>query len=157
MKNQSLSFKLFATDAAKRIDRNWKKLLPIFKETAREVLRSEFKEVHKFSLTVILESDEELRELNVRALDHDYYTDIITFEIDREEHVIEAELYISIERARENALRFKASNRNELARLVIHGMLHLAGYGDKLAADKKRMRRKERYFLELISKTVSIE
>src|SRR5690242_2395092 len=138
---QSLRFKLFATDTVKRLDKNWKKLEPLLNESAKCVLRDEMPEVGKLTLNVILNSDEELRELNIRALNHDYYTDIITFEIDRDEHALNAELYISLERARENAHTYKASIRNELARLVIHGMLHLAGYGDKLAADKKRMQR----------------
>lgn len=157
MKQHSLSFALFATAAAKQLDPKWKKLEVLLKTAAKEVYRDELPDIHKFELNVILQSDEELRELNIAALDHDYYTDIITFEIDRDEHTLSAELYISLERARENALRFGGSQRNELARLVIHGVLHLAGYSDKQAAPKKRMQRKERFFLERLSKLHPIE
>jgi probable rRNA maturation factor len=154
---QSLRFGFYATDAAKKLDPKWKKLEPLVKEAARCVLREELEEIGKLTLNVVLNSDEELREINIRSLNHDYYTDIITFEIDRDEHTLSAELYISSQRAQENARRFKASFRNELARLVIHGMLHLVGYGDKLAAEKKRMRRRERYFLQCVQKVISIE
>ena len=157
MKRQSLTFHLYSTDAAKRLDPKWKKLEPLLKESARCVLEEELESIGKLRLNVILNSDEELRELNVRVLNHDYFTDIITFEIDREEHTLSAELYISLERARENAHTYKASIRNELARLVIHGMLHLAGYGDKLATEKKRMQRKERYFLACVQKNITID
>lgn len=157
MKQHSLKFQLFATTAAKRLEPKWKKLEVLLKAAAHDVLREEMPDVHKLYLGVILQSDEELRKINISALQHDYYTDIITFEIDRTPHLLSAELYISVERARENALRFKVSDRNELARLVIHGVLHLAGYSDKQAAAKKRMQRKERYFLERLSKLHTIE
>ncbi len=151
------AFHLFATDAVKKLDPSWKKLEPLLKFAAERVLLEELEQVKKFSLNVILQSDEELRELNIKALNHDYYTDILTFEIDQSAHMLSAELYISLERAQENALRFKVLSRNELVRLVIHGMLHLAGFNDKLAADKKRMQRRERYFLAIVTKQHIIE
>jgi rRNA maturation RNase YbeY len=157
MKRQSIRFHLYATQDVKRLDPKWKKLEPLLEEAARCVFREELESLHKLTLNVILNSDEELRELNIRSLQHDFYTDIITFEIDRDEKTLSAELYVSLERARENALRFKASIRNELARLVIHGMLHLAGYEDKLSSAKKRMQRRERYFLQCVQKTFSID
>ncbi len=157
MKQYSFRFSFFATKAVKAIDPKWKKLEPLLKRAAEEVYHEELDEFRKFDLNIILESDEELRELNIRSLDHDYYTDILTFEIERTEIELIAELYISYERASENALRFGVSLRNELARLVIHGVLHLAGYSDKQAQAKKRMQRKERYFLERLQKLQFIE
>ncbi len=151
------AFHLFATDAVKKLEPSWKKLEPMLKFSAEQVLIKELDQVKKCTLNVILQSDEELRELNIKALNHDYYTDILTFEIDQSTHMLSAELYISLERAQENALRFKLVSRNELARLVIHGMLHLAGYNDKLATEKKRMQRRERYFLTLLTKQHLIE
>ena len=157
MKQHSLRFSLFATPAVKAIDPKWKKLEPLLKEAASEVYHEELGEFKKFVLNIVLQSDEELRELNIRSLDHDYYTDILTFEIERSETELIAELYFSIERATENAHRFGVSLRNELARLAIHGVLHLAGYSDKQAQAKKRMQRKERYFLERLQKLDHIE
>lgn len=157
LKQDSLVFALYATPDAKKLDPKWKELAPILKAAAKLVLREVMPTLYKLELGVILQSDEELRALNIKALHHDYYTDILTFEIDRGEHRLQAELYLSLDRARENALRFKSTQRNELTRLVIHGMLHLAGYNDKLASEKKRMQRKERYFLEHLSKLHTIE
>ena len=157
MRQYSLNFHLFATSAAKKLEPTWKKLEPLLERAAEVVYHEELAEFHKLNLNVILQSDEELRELNIKALAHDYYTDILTFEIEKEGHTLTAELYVSLERARENALSFGVSERNELAHLVIHGMLHLAGYSDKQAQAKKRMQRKERYFLEQLSKQYSIE
>jgi probable rRNA maturation factor len=108
-------------------------------------------------LGIVLMSDEELLEMNLKVMKHDFYTDILTFEIERKKAVLEAELYFSLDRASENALRYKVTLRNELARLAIHGMLHLAGYDDKKSAGKKRMREKERFFLEYLRSEHSIE
>ncbi|HYM19493.1 MAG TPA: rRNA maturation RNase YbeY [Candidatus Kapabacteria bacterium] len=157
MKRHSLHFTLFATAGAKKLDPKWKKLEPLLEQAADDVYREELGTFSKLHLSVILQTDEELRELNVRSLQHDYYTDILTFEIDRKEHSLSAELYISLHRARENALHYTVGVRNELAHLVIHGMLHLAGYSDKQARAKKRMQRKERYFLEQLQKQNHIE
>jgi len=157
MKTHSLNFHLFTTPAENKLDPKCKNLEPLLKIAAQDVYREELSEFHKLHLNVILQSDEELRELNVRSLQHDYFTDIITFEIERNDSELSAELYISLERARENALSFKVSMRNELAHLVIHGMLHLAGYSDKQAAAKKRMQRTERYFLTQLQKQDLIE
>jgi rRNA maturation RNase YbeY len=114
------------------------------------VLKKELPEIGSLKLTIVFNTDEELLALNDQALGHDYYTDILTFEIERNINSLEGEIYISLDRAKENALRYKVTLRNELARLAIHGMLHLAGYDDKTSAGKTEMRKKERFFLELI-------
>ena len=75
-------------------------------------------------------TDEELRELNVQSLGHDYYTDILTFEIDRTATHLMGELYFSVDRALENARKHKQAIEDELILLAIHGVLHLAGYDD---------------------------
>jgi rRNA maturation RNase YbeY len=103
--------------------------------------------VSRLKLTIVFQTDDELLQLNKQALGHDYYTDILTFEIERDSNSLEGELYISLDRAKENALRYKETLRNELARLAIHGMLHLAGYDDKTPAGKREMRKKEKEFL----------
>jgi probable rRNA maturation factor len=94
--------------------------------------------------------DEHLLNINKEFLSHDYYTDIITFDYS-EKKTISGEIFISIDRVRENSGKFKQSFEKELLRIMIHGVLHLCGYGDKKAADKKKMRMKEDEALELFS------
>jgi rRNA maturation RNase YbeY len=98
---------------------------------------------------IVLCSDEYLLTLNQKFLKHNTYTDIITFQGDREGFV-EGELYISLERIKENAGKFSVSVGEELNRVLIHGFLHLMGYKDKAKKEKEVMKRKEDYYLELL-------
>ncbi|MGY3214621.1 rRNA maturation RNase YbeY [Mucilaginibacter sp. HD30] len=98
-------------------------------------------------LTYVLCSDEYLLKMNQQYLDHDSYTDIITFDNSEEEGVITGDIFISIPRIKENAEKFSVSEVDELHRVIIHGALHLLGYKDKAAADKKKMTQKEDYYL----------
>ena len=88
-------------------------------------------------------SDEKLLEVNKQYLDHDYYTDIITFDQSDEEGIIEGDIFISIDRVRDNAKEMNQSFTDELHRVIIHGVLHLCGYGDKTPEEEKAMRKKE--------------
>ena len=92
-------------------------------------------------------SDEYILELNKSALNHNYYTDIITFELNDENENIEGDIYISIDRVKDNAKLLKESFLNELHRVIIHGVLHLCGYKDKTQIDLKIMREKENFYL----------
>jgi probable rRNA maturation factor len=94
-------------------------------------------------LTYIFCTDEYLLQINRQYLDHDTYTDIITFDNSEEEGVITGDIFISIERIRENAGKFNVTEAQELHRVLIHGALHLLGYKDKSPADKKKMTLKE--------------
>ena len=85
-------------------------------------------------------------EINRQFLKHDYYTDIITFDLS-DTNAIHAEVYISIERVKENATTLKASFKSELHRVIFHGALHLCGYKDKSDTEKKKMRQKEDVYL----------
>ena len=152
-----LEFSCAATKAAAKTYPKWKSLIPLLQVAANEVMASELPEITNMKLGIVFMSDRELLELNREAMKHDFYTDILTFEIERNKHVLEAELYFSLDRARENALRYKATLRNELARLAIHGMLHLAGYDDKKPAAKKKMREKEKFFLGYLQNERTIE
>ena len=91
-------------------------------------------------------SDEELLKLNKEHLDHDTYTDIITYDF-RSEGLEEANLCISYERVVANALTFEVSNTDELCRVCVHGLLHLAGYDDKDEISKSEMRKQEQLAL----------
>lgn len=99
-------------------------------------------------ITYIFCSDEHLRGINVEYLDHDYYTDIITFPYDGE--VIQGDMFISSERVADNAGANGVSFRHELCRVMVHGLLHLMGYGDKTEAEAQVMRAKEDFYLNLV-------
>lgn len=100
-------------------------------------------------------SDKYLLEINQKYLDHDYYTDIITFNYNNE-RAISGDMYISVERVRENARIFEVEFLNELARVMAHGMLHLLGYNDKTKEEEMEMREQETKCLILL-KNVSRE
>ena len=89
-------------------------------------------------LNYIFCSDSYLLQINQQYLNHDTFTDIITFDNSSEEGVITGDIFISIDRIRENALKFNTGEENELHRVIIHGALHLLGYTDKKSADEKR-------------------
>ena len=95
------------------------------------------------SLNFIFCSDQDLLEINQEYLNHDYYTDIITFELSGKGRPVEGEVYISVERVRENSRQLNESNYKELHRVIFHGVLHLCGYKDKRVEEKKMMRQKE--------------
>lgn len=87
--------------------------------------------------------DEKILEVNKQYLDHDYYTDIITFDQSEEEGLIEADIFISIDTVKSNSKEMNTSFEEELHRVIIHGVLHLCGYGDKTTEEQKLMRKKE--------------
>lgn len=93
-------------------------------------------------LSIIFCSDEYLLSINQSYLSHDYYTDIITFDL-ADQHQSSGEIYISIPRVKDNAQRFQKSFTEELHRVIFHGVLHLCGYKDKNAVQEKEMRSKE--------------
>lgn len=100
----------------------------------------------------ILVSDDALLEVNRNYLKHDYYTDIITFDLSLPAAPKLSDIYISLDRVEENARNYNASKLNELRRVMIHGCLHLCGYKDKLKTDQAKMREREDYYLRLYTK-----
>ena len=96
-------------------------------------------------------SDEYLLQLNQGFLNHKTLTDIITFDNSEGKNALEGEIYISIERVQENALKFNTNFEDELQRVMIHGILHLIGYKDKKYSEKALMRKKEEACLSLRS------
>lgn len=105
-------------------------------------------EVEVQEITYVFCSDEYLLELNREHLDHDYYTDILTFPLSEPGEPLVADIFISIDRVRENASAFGASFRDELHRVMIHGVLHLAGFDDH-GEEEARMRDREDEALRL--------
>ena len=120
------------------------KKLPL-KKYINLLINSEFKKVGEIS--VILCSDKYLLEINIEYLKHNYYTDIITFNY-VEGNLISGDLFISIDRVKENSIVFKTGLIKELYRVIFHGILHLIGYNDKTEEEKKIMKTKEDLYLD---------
>lgn len=102
-------------------------------------------------LNFILCSDEYLLAMNQQYLNHDTYTDVITFDNSEELKTIVGDIFISIERIQENARQFKGTVAHELCRVMVHGTLHLLGYKDKGKAAKTLMTQKEDHYLSLLA------
>ncbi|MEY4791208.1 MAG: hypothetical protein RIT34_15 [Bacteroidota bacterium] len=116
------------------------------KQNLKTLAKSEGKALKDIS--VVFTDDDYLLEVNKQYLNHDYYTDVITFDYSVFPEV-SGDIMISLDRVKENADTLSVSFQEELNRVVYHGLLHLCGYKDKSAADEKLMRKKENYYLEL--------
>lgn len=99
------------------------------------------------AINYIFCSDEDLWRLNLQFLKHDNYTDIVTFDLSESKQRVTADIYISVDRVKENAVSHGVTLRHELLRVIFHGALHLGGLKDKSAKDQKFMRRKEDQYL----------
>jgi probable rRNA maturation factor len=117
----------------------------------KNVLKSESKKEGTISYTFT--GDEELLSVNKQFLNHDTFTDIITFDYCKGE-LVSGEIYISIDRVEENAKKFKMEFQQELQRVMAHGLLHLCGYKDKSKTEIALMRRKEDWALGLFNRLV---
>lgn len=131
--------------------------IPVFKINqkfaGRQIIQLIEEEERKTgNISVIFCSDDYLLEMNKKHLNHDYYTDIITFNY-VDDNLISGDLFISIDRIKENASNFGVTFSEELYRVVLHGVLHLIGYNDKTDDEKKEIRQKENYYLSKIKFT----
>lgn len=98
------------------------------------------------SLSYIFVSDKQLLKINQQFLKHDCYTDIITFELSENDNT-QGEIYISVDRVKENTKILAISFKSELHRVIFHGALHLCGYNDKAVKDIEKIRNKEDFYL----------
>jgi len=103
------------------------------------------------TLNYVFCSDKALLKINRQYLQHDDYTDIITFNFSQSKPEIWGEAYISVDRVKENALNLNISQGKELLRVIFHGALHLCGYTDKSSKKKFEMRQKEEYYISLMA------
>ncbi len=118
-----------------------------------DVLVSKYmKDIRTADLSYIFCSDDFLLEMNKNFLDHDTYTDIITFDLSENKKELQGEIYISVDRVKDNAKKFKTTYSDELHRVIFHGVLHLCGFKDKKEKDRKIMRENEDYCLDRYKK-----
>lgn len=114
----------------------------------KDTVKKEGKSISE--LSYIFCSDEYLYKMNLEYLNHNTYTDIITFDY-TEENNVSGDIFISIDRVKENAKKFNTEFLNELSRVIVHGIMHLVGYKDKTTKEKVLMRSKEDFYLTLLS------
>ena len=119
------------------------------RSTLKEFIESIFKKENKRLdfINYIFCSDKNLLTINKKFLNHDFYTDVITFNLSENNQHISAEVYVSIDRVRDNAKKIGTSINSELHRVLFHAALHLCGYDDKKKIEIERMRRKEEELL----------
>jgi probable rRNA maturation factor len=106
---------------------------------------------HKFhveQISFVFVDDETLLEINNEFLQHDYYTDIITFDLSQTRGEVCADIYISNDRVADNAMKLNTPLQEEMLRVMIHGLLHLCGYRDKTKKEQNTMRTKENEYME---------
>lgn len=117
------------------------------KQAVELIFRKEKKKLDH--LNYIFCSDTTLLSINKQYLKHNYYTDIITFDLSEDKDKVSGEIYISVDRVRKNAAILKNPFSKEILRVIFHGALHLCGYRDKKKKEERKMREKEEFYLTL--------
>jgi probable rRNA maturation factor len=142
--------KVFFSNADKVLRYPHKRAIKFFVE---HLFQNEKKPLQR--LDYVFCSDDYLIGINRRFLQHDYYTDIITFDLSAGTNVTMGEIYISLDRVKDNATELKVPFVRELERVVFHGALHLCGYKDKKKSEIANMRNLENHYMRLYEQTLT--
>jgi rRNA maturation RNase YbeY len=137
-----LSIKIYYDQSDSRV-KGWRKI----KSLIGDIVENAGKKVG--DINIVITNDESLRKINVQFLEHDYYTDVITFNYN-EGDLINGEIYISADTVRENSKEYNATFNSELTRVIIHGVLHLVGLDDKTDEQRSEMRSHEDRWLAFL-------
>ena len=113
-------------------------------------------EYTNINMSIIISNDEHLRSLKVKYFNIDIFTDVITFNLSDNDKDLDAELYISWDRVKENARKYNELINDEMKRVIIHGCLHLAGFNDSTREEKKHMRGKEQDYMNNLNEDIII-
>jgi probable rRNA maturation factor len=135
-----LSIRVFYDEIDFRL-RDWRKIKKLI-----EKVISEEKKISG-DLNFILTNDRILKDINIKYLKHNYFTDVISFN-DNEGSRINGEVYISVDTVKINAINYDVSYKTELIRVIIHGILHICGYNDKKKEEKVLMKKMENFWIE---------
>jgi rRNA maturation RNase YbeY len=137
-----LSIKIYYDETASRV-KSWRKIRLLISDIIENAGKN------AGDINVIITNDENLRKINVQFLEHDYYTDVITFNYN-EKDLINGEIYISADTVRENSKEYEVTFNSELTRVIIHGVLHLIGFDDKTDEMRSEMRGHEDHWLAIL-------
>lgn len=125
--------------------------LPLSRSSIQALISRVFKSENAKlnTLDVNMVNNSNIRKINRDFLKHDYFTDIITFPYESDRNEIDGEIFISLDRVKENSDFYDVNYSQELKRVIIHGVLHLLGYNDKTKKEKEAIRKKENFYLGL--------
>ena len=130
---------------------NTSQSVPKLKSFASRIANEIVKQKMKY-INIIYLNNEDIRRVNYQYLKHNYPTDIITFNLSESPKILNAELYIGIETVYYNSKIYSTNFKEELKRVIIHGLLHLSGYNDKTREEKTEMIKQENYYMNLVSR-----
>jgi probable rRNA maturation factor len=138
-----MNIRIFYDEVKFRI-KDWKKIV----EVVKEIIKNENKKPG--NINFVITNDKTLKKINIKYLNHEYYTDVITFDYN-EKNILNGEIYISLDTVRRNSINYKVSLSSEMLRVMFHGIIHLCGYDDKTNNEKVIMKEMEEMWMDVFN------